>query len=118
MTIFSVSTQRDESQAIAAALLTSINDEVSRRVALHRDSFNQFWWSTTATPQEIADKMGPAATLFFQIANANVQHIAAVAAISGKQLGDFLQPHEYIPPRAITYNQDGTVTISEVSNGQ
>jgi hypothetical protein len=111
--IFQVEIVRDIAQEIATSLLSDINREAQRRAAMHRDSFCAFWYSTEATPQQLVAKMGTSATLFFQIAQANVEHIATVAALSGKQLSDFLQPSEYIPPKTITYNPDGTVTIND-----
>jgi hypothetical protein len=47
-----------------------------------------------------------------QIAGENVEHIAALAAIDGKTLNDFLDPSEYAPPVAYTANPDGTITIN------
>jgi hypothetical protein len=57
--------------------------------------------------------MGSSAGLFFSLASENVGHIARAAEIVGKTLGDFLQPSEYVPPVAIEYHQNGTVTIGE-----
>jgi len=111
--IFGIQQIRDIPQEIATGLLKSINDETSRRVGLHRDSFRAFWYSEEATPQQICDKMGSSAWLFFAIASANVQHIAAVAELSGKTLADFLKTEDYVPPKVVTINQDGTATIGE-----
>lgn len=111
--IFEIQQNRDIPQEIASGLLTAINDETSRRIGLHRDSFRAFWYSQEATPQQLCDKMGSSAWLFFAIASANVQHIAAVAQLSGKTLADFLQPEDYVPPKTVTVNNDGTVTIGE-----
>lgn len=110
-TIFDVELQRNVANEIAINLLQDINNEATRRAGLHRDSFNAFWHSTEATPQQICQQMGPKAALFFAIASANVQHIAAVAQIAGKNLGDFLKPEEYVPPQTVTINQDGTAMI-------
>lgn len=111
--IFQIEEIRDIPQEIANGLLKAINDETARRVGLHRDSFRAFWHSQEATPQQICDKMGSSAWLFFAIASANVQHIAAVAQLSGKTLADFLKSEDYIPPKTVTINQDGTATIGE-----
>lgn len=109
--IFDVEPTRNVANEIAVNLLRDINNEATRRASLHRDSFNAFWHSTEATPQQICAQMGPQAALFFAIASANVQHIAAVAQIAGRTLGDFLKPEEYVPPQTVTINQDGTATI-------
>lgn len=111
--IFDVEPERNIANEIAVNLLRDINNEAIRRAGLHRDSFNAFWHSTEATPQQVCQQMGPKAALFFAIASANVQHIAAVAAIAGKTLDDFLQPSEYVPPQTVTINQDGTATIGD-----
>jgi len=111
--IFQIEETRDIPQEIANGLLKAINDETARRVGLHRDSFRAFWYSQEATPQQLCDKMGSSAWLFFAIASANVQHIVAVAQLSGKTLADFLQPEDYVPPKTVTVNNDGTVTIGE-----
>lgn len=111
--IFQVDEERNVSKEIASGLLRDINAEATRRAGLHRDSFNAFWHSKEATPQQICEQMGPRAALFFAIASANVQHIAAVAQIAGKTLGDFLKPEEYVPPKTVTINQDGTATIGD-----
>jgi hypothetical protein len=102
---------RDIPKEIAATLLQAMNAEADRRAGIQRDSYNAFWHSKEATPQQIADAMGDKAGLFFSLASENVTHIARAAAVVGKSLGDFLQPNEYVPPVAITYHADGTVTI-------
>jgi len=111
--IFEIQDSRDIPQEIANGILKAINDETTRRAGLHRDNFRAFWYSAEATPQQLCDKMGSSAWLFFAIASANVQHIAAVAQLSGKTLADFLQPEDYVPPKTVTVNNDGTVTIGE-----
>jgi hypothetical protein len=105
--------QRDIPQEIANGLLQAMNAEADRRAGIQRDSFNAFWHSPEATPQQIADAMGSSAGLFFSLASENVGHIARAAEIVGKTLGDFLQTSEYVPPVAIEYQDDGTVTIGE-----
>lgn len=105
--------QRDIPQEIATTLLQAMNAEAERRAGIQRDSYNAFWHSTEATPQQIADAMGNRAGLFFSLASENVQHIARAAAVVGKSISDFLQPSEYVPPVAIEYHEDGTVTIGD-----
>lgn len=104
---------RDIPKEIATTLLQAMNAEAERRAGIQRDSYNAFWHSPEATPQQIADAMGDRAGLFFALAGENVTHIARSAAIVGKTLGEFLQPSEYTPPVAIEYHADGTVTIGE-----
>lgn len=105
--------QRDIPQEIANTLLAAMNDEANRRAGIHRDTFHAFWHSTEATPQQIADAMGQQAGLFFAIGYENVQHIGRAAAAVGRELSDYLQPEDYTPPKQVTFNSDGTVTIAE-----
>ena len=111
--IFQIEETRDIPQEIANWLLMSVNEETARRVGLHRDSFRAFWYSPEATAQQLCDKMGSSAWLFFAIASANVEHIAAVAQLSGKTLADLLKAEDYVPPKTVTINQNGTATIGE-----
>ena len=105
--------QRDIPQEIANGLLQAMNAEADRRAGIQRDSYNAFWHSPEATPQQIADAMGSSAGLFFSLASENVIHISRAAEIVGKTLGDFLKPSEYVPPVAIQYHENRTVTIGE-----
>lgn len=111
--IFDVSTKEDAAKILADYLLQNINNELDRRVSLHRDSFYMFWYSKDSSPQQLCDAMGTNAKLFFEVASANVAHIANVAEIAGKSLNNFLTPEQYTPPKPVFYNADGTVTIGE-----
>ena len=102
-----------EAKIVSDALLVSINSELQRRVNVHIGNFNLFWYSKQATPQQICDEMGSNAALFFAIAQENVEHIGTVAAMVGKTVNDFLTPQQYVPPKTVTINPDGTATIGE-----
>lgn len=96
---------------IANQLLTAIDREAQRRAGEHVDQWRAFWRSTEATPQEIADSMNGSAVLFFAIARANIEHVAAVAALIGKTPADFMPLECLSAPQQVTVNQDGSVTI-------
>lgn len=98
--------------AIAAGLLREIEAEAARRIGQHIDWWRAFWESNEATPEQIAASMSSSATLFFAIAAANKNHIAAVAQILGKTPEEWGIPAECMStPVPVTPHNDGTVTI-------
>lgn len=66
--------------------------------------------SGTHTPEEFFAEAGDQGELFMQVAGTNVQHIATVASMIGKTLGDYLQPVDYSPPRQYTVS-GGVITL-------
>jgi hypothetical protein len=78
---------------------------------MHQRIFPLVWSSNDYTPVEFFAEAGTQAVKFMQIAGENVEHIAALAAIDGKTLNDFLDPSEYMPPVAYTVHEDGTITL-------
>ena len=99
------------SEAIAAGLLRQVEQEALRRAGEHIDGYNAFWESPEATPQQIADAMNGSAVLFLKIARANVEHLAAVAAIIGKPLDNLLPPQYQTSPQTVTFLPTGYVQI-------
>lgn len=79
---------------------------------MHQRIFPLVWSSNEYTPEEFFAEAGTQAVKFMQIAGENVEHIAALAAIDGKELNDFLSPSEYVPPLPYTANPDGTITLT------
>jgi hypothetical protein len=79
---------------------------------MHQRIFPLVWLSNDYTPAEFFTEAGTQGVKFMQIAGENVEHIAALAAIDGKTLNDFLDPSEYMPPVAYTANPDGTITLN------
>jgi hypothetical protein len=96
---------------IASGLMESIEREALRRSGEHSDQWRAFWESPEATPQQIADEMGTQASLFFAIAAANIGHIDQIARLIGQTAADILPVEHLSAKRAVTFNQDGTVTI-------
>jgi len=111
--IFKVNNEPEPAQILATYILENINTEMQRRVIQHRDTFYAFWYSKEATPQQICDKMGRNAGLFISVSAANISHLAEIALRTGKTLHDFLTEDQYMPPKTMTVNPDGTVTIGE-----
>jgi uncharacterized protein YdbL (DUF1318 family) len=97
--------------AIAGGLLRAVEQEALRRAGEHIDGYRAFWESTEATPQQIADAMNGSAALFLKIARANVEHLAAVAAIIGKPLDNLLPPQYQTSPQTVTFLTTGYVQI-------
>jgi hypothetical protein len=98
-------------ETIAAGLLRQVEQEALRRAGEHIDGHRAFWNSTEATPQQIADAMNGSAVLFLKIARANVEHLAAVAAIIGKPLENLLPTEYQSSPQTVTFLPNGYVTI-------
>ena len=96
---------------IAAGLLRQVEQEAMRRAGEHIDGHRAFWESPEATPQQIADSMNGSAVLFLKIARANVEHLAAVAAIIGKPIDNLLPPQYQTSPQTVTFLPNGYVQI-------
>lgn len=98
-------------ETIAAGLLRQVEQEALRRAGEHIDGHKAFWESPEATPQQIADSMNGSAVLFLKIARANVEHLAAVAAIIGKPLDALLPPQYQTSPQTVAFLDTGYVQI-------
>lgn len=103
---------RDIPKEIADSFIRIVNSELDRRIGLHKDCFTAFWHSTEATPQEICDRLGDKAALYFQLGAENINHIQRALSIVGKNLDDYIASELYTPPCQVTFNEDGTVRLS------
>lgn len=99
------------SQRAAANIVQMINSEIAHRVGVHQAVFDLLWSNPKATPDAILTKLGTKAALVFQFSRANLEHIAACAAIVGKQPTDFIDPKYLSSPRQLVFHADGTVTL-------
>ena len=99
--------ERSESDIKAEQMLLSLNDELSRRVAIHKQSYVDFW----SDPHGVLRAMGTNTGIFLTAAAENVRHIATLAHISGKDFGEFLPEDCWKPKAQITINSDGTAFI-------
>jgi hypothetical protein len=100
-------------RAAVRRIFSETAEELQRRIAMHQRIFPLVWSSNDYTPAEFFEEAGTQAVKFMQIAGENVEHIAALAAIDGKTLNDFLDPSEYTPPVPYTPHPDGTITINQ-----
>ena len=89
-------------------------EEKERRIAFHQRTFQRVWGENNGyTPAQFFAAAGPQGVRFMQIGGASKDHLAALAAIEGKTLDDYLSPEEYDPPLPYTAHPDGTITIDE-----
>ncbi len=104
--------QTPPAQRIAAELCTELNGEFDRRVSMHRLLFGKFWRNAEATPDAIAAALGTQAARLFLISAENSNHIDRLAEQLGKDVSDYIPNEDRIPPRTVTLNANGTVTIA------
>ncbi len=98
----------------AQSIIDSINAEIAHRVSVHKTAWETLWTNSRegATPAAILAAMGDRAGLVFAFSRANLEHIAACAALVGKQPTEFLPAEYWSTPQAITVQPAGTVTLS------
>ena len=97
----------------AAKIITDeMNQEFKRRIFQHRNLFALFWRNPDATPDQIAAAFGNQAVRLFQLSQENVEHIDRLATLLGKDVADYIPVEDRVPPRTVTPNRDGTVTIA------
>lgn len=98
----------------AASIVESINSEIQHRVSVHRTAWETLWENTRegATPAAILSALGTKAALVFQFSRANLEHIAACAALVGKTPADFIELKYLSSPRELVFHNDGTVTLA------
>ncbi len=99
---------------ITTAIITSINEELERRINLHKYLYDLMWNDAAVTPQDICDglmaKGFKPATLFAISAN-NKSSLDAICAACNKSLSDFISS-EYLKPKLpFIVNPDGSITI-------
>lgn len=95
----------------AQRLLAAMDREIANRISTHRQMFHMVWNNPEATPDDIVAAMGTKASLFFKLAGENVEHIDRGATLVGSTLADYLEAKDWQPPRTVTHNPDGTVTL-------
>jgi len=108
---------REAQDDIADEFCTQINAEFGRRIEEHKRLWAVLWLNPSATPAQIVAALGPRAAGIFAASRANVQHLAACAALAGGDLAsiglaDFVQP-----PLEVTIHPDGTVTLAPPADG-
>lgn len=101
---------------IARSELAHLNSSLARRVENHIERFRAFWDNPECTPDEILEAMGESALTWLACASESVAHIGRLAALSGKTLGDFLPPEQWMPRREFVV-EDGVVTLAPPAAG-
>ncbi len=99
-------------QRIARQVAQELNSEFDRRIYIHKTLFNQVWNNKEATPDAILAALGNQAVRLFQLSAENIDHIDRLATILGKDVADFIPAAQRVPPRAVTMNANGTVTLA------
>jgi len=97
-------------------MLRNLNEELSRRIAVHREGFRLFW-ASPCSPDSVLVSLGGNAQTVLACAGENVDHIQRLATIVGKQLGDFLPAEFWQPKRAFIAGPDGTMTLADPAEG-
>lgn len=77
-----------------------------QRVMFVKDSFNKVWNNSRFTPAQMIEAMGAEATEMFQAHSEEQDFLTAIATKSG------LIYTRLTPTQNITFNQDGSVTIT------
>ena len=99
-------------QQLADSIVSTLNDELKRRIAVHRQCFDVIWKDTRATPAQILAALGTNAKLVFLTSAENKAHLTHLATLVGKTLDDFLPAEYQTTPQAVTLHDDGTVTLN------
>lgn len=103
-----------KAQVFAEALIATINAELTRRIACHREAFTSIWGNGSAGPTaaEIFAALGTNGALVCAVADENLAHIGRLAQLVGKSRADFLSDAECTPPATLVVHVDGTVTLT------
>ena len=101
---------------VAEVMLRNVNEELPRRIAVHREGYRLFW-DSPCTPDAVLASLGSNAQVVLACAGENVDHIGRLAAIVGKPLNDFLPAEFWQPKRAFVAGPDGTMTLADPADG-
>lgn len=104
--------QESKAEIAVRETFREMAEENQRRIAMHQRTFRRAWLSLEYTPAEFFEAAGNQGVRFMQIGGASKNHLAALAAIEGKTLDDYISSEEYDPPVPYTPNPDGTITIN------
>jgi hypothetical protein len=99
-------------QAIAAQISHQINGAFEDMIQRHVMLFQLFWRSDHATPDEIAAALGSGGAAFWVAAGVSSQAIKATCDHLGLNFDEVLPAEYRVPPREVTINADGTLTIA------
>ena len=102
-----------EAHTHADRMVFDFNAAMGTIVEIHKRGYNKFW-NSNISPDDILARWGTQATKNIQIASQSFQNIAALAAIRGVSVDEFIPPSLYEPRRPYVFHPDGTVTLEEV----
>ena len=120
--------QPPASELEAEATMVRILSEIANRVNYHEAGFRAFW-GAGETPDARVDALNsqrvnlangesvPAAGIYLAFASENLRHLATLAGIISQPLDSLIDPSSYAPPRTLTANPDGTVTLGPILDG-
>jgi hypothetical protein len=103
-------------RTVKRLLISTINAELVRRVHTHIDGVRLFWKSE-CTPDELVEELGTDAGPIVEASRANLRNLSDLAELVGLTLNNLMHPEDYLPPREITVNADGTVTLAPPAEG-
>lgn len=103
-------------EGIVDKMIDDMNDELTRRVQVHKRNFTSFW-DESVTPDELLVTMGNRAQLILASAGENIDHIGRLAAIAGVELDELLPPSMWQPRRAFIPGPNGTMTLAPPADG-
>jgi hypothetical protein len=96
---------------MADFMVAEFDRELRRRLNQHQVLFRRFWYTSGVDPQAVFDALGVHAALWLQLGSKDIQDIASSLSLAGQSLSDYIQLVDYSPPRVLTINPDGTVTV-------
>lgn len=102
--------QKSSARNLAENLLIGLNQNLESRVRAHKDMFGAFWGSSDS-PDDILSELNAVggAGILLASASENVDHIARLAALVGKNVTDFLNEEDYVPRRKFIPTKDGVI---------
>ena len=108
MSLFPIAETTDPAAEAAKKIAARMNRAYADMLSAHQDVFDAFWYHPQVTPQQMADAlmaMGAPPAAMFQLGGGLVGLV-----LSAKP--DAIPKDRYTPPSAVTFKQDGSVTIS------
>jgi len=104
--------QPTAAESAADEITHEINSAFEGMVDRHMRLFSRFWETDAATPDEIAAALGSGGAAFWVAAGVSSQAIKATCDHLGLNFDEVLPTEYRVPPREVTVNADGTLTIA------
>jgi ABC-type branched-subunit amino acid transport system substrate-binding protein len=104
---------QDPSQVVAEAIVQGCNAALNDRVSRIKNLWETLWENERATPAHILAALGTNASKIFQAAALARADLEAIATLAGTTPTALLGHAKYLTPKlAITFHQDGRVTLT------